>query len=59
MPGALVAAVHGATQVTLTLGTDGHSVTSGSTTGSTGSSAPAPAPAPAQAKSYDATSCIN
>jgi LCP family protein required for cell wall assembly len=60
VPGALVAAVADAQQVTLTLGTDGVKVTSSSGSGATGSaSAPAPSPAPAPAKSYSATSCIN
>jgi hypothetical protein len=65
VPGAVVARVADAQQVTLTLGTDGAKVASGSGSGSTGStrstSAPAPAPAPASppVKSYSATSCIN
>lgn len=63
VPGALVAALPDAQQVTLTLGTDGATVkSSGSGAGSRSaapSSAPAPAPAPGPATSYDAASCIN
>ena len=72
VPGALVVAVPGISQVTLTLGTDGvrvsssssSSSSSGSSSGSgssasTGAAAPPSTPAPAPAKSYSATSCIN
>jgi hypothetical protein len=60
VPGALVAALPGASQVTLTLGTDGIQVsTSSGAAASSASSAPAPSPAPGPAKSYAATDCIN
>jgi len=68
VPGALVVAVPGVSQVTLTLGTDGVKVVSSSSSSSgsgsgssasTGSAAPPSTPAPAPAKSYSATSCIN
>jgi LCP family protein required for cell wall assembly len=69
VPGALVAQVAGAQQVTLTLGTDGTRVSAGAASGgASGAAAPssaAPAPAapggaaPTPGTSYSATSCIN
>jgi LCP family protein required for cell wall assembly len=61
VPGATVSVSPSATEVIVTLGTDGHRVSSGAAGAASSASAPAPAPATtaAPAQSFTRTSCIN